>query len=195
MTAAAVGIVTIGQSPRTDVVPDMAALLPAGTPVIERGALDDAGPADLARLAPVPGEEVLVSRMRDGTEVALAEARLLPLVQDAVDHVTGRGAAVVAVLCTGTLPRLRCPAPLLLPGPWSGTWSRPRRPVPASAWWCPRPARPSRSAPNGSRWPGPCWCWPPRPTGHPRNWPGRPRPSRRSGPTSWCSTAWASTAP
>ncbi len=117
MTAAAVGIVTIGQSPRTDVVPDMAGLLPAGTPVIERGALDGAGPADLARLAPVPGEEVLVSRMRDGSEVALAEARLLPLVQDAVDYVTARGAGVVAVLCTGTLPRLRCPAPLLLPGP------------------------------------------------------------------------------
>lgn len=117
MTTAAVGIVTIGQSPRTDVVPDMAALLPAGTPVIERGALDDAGPAELARLAPAPGEEVLVSRMRDGTEVGLAADRLMPLVQDAVDHVTGRGAAVVAVLCTGTLPRLRCPAPLLQPGP------------------------------------------------------------------------------
>jgi protein AroM len=117
MTRSAVGIVTIGQSPRSDVVPDIAARLPAGTPVIERGALDDAGPADLARLTPGPGEEVLVSRMRDGTEVAMAEARLLPLVQDAVDHVTGRGAAVVAVLCTGTLPHLRCPGPLLLPGP------------------------------------------------------------------------------
>jgi protein AroM len=117
VATAAVGIVTIGQSPRTDVVPDMATLLPAGTPVIERGALDDVRLADLARLAPVPGEEVLVSRMRDGTEVELAEARLLPLVQDAVDHVTGRGVAVVAVLCTGTLPRLRCPAPLLQPGP------------------------------------------------------------------------------
>ena len=33
MATAAVGIVTIGQSPRTDVVPDMATLLPAGTPV------------------------------------------------------------------------------------------------------------------------------------------------------------------
>ena len=117
MTAPAVGIVTIGQSPRTDVVPDIAALLPRDTPVIERGALDDADPAGLARLAPAPGEEVLVSRMRDGTEVAMAETRLLPLVQDAVDHVTGRGAAVVAVLCTGTLPRLRCPVPLLQPGP------------------------------------------------------------------------------
>jgi protein AroM len=31
--------------------------------------------------------------------------------------VTGRGAAVVAVLCTGALAGLRCPRPLLQPGP------------------------------------------------------------------------------
>jgi protein AroM len=116
MTRCAIGLVTIGQSPRTDVTADIAARLPPGTPLLERGALDDVGPGELARLAPAPGEEVLVSRLRDGTEVTLAEARLRPRVQAAVDHVTGRGAAVVAVLCTGTLPRLRCPRPLLQPG-------------------------------------------------------------------------------
>jgi len=114
--ARGVGIVTIGQSPRPDVVPGIAALLPAGTTVIERGALDDLGGADLASLTPAPGDGLLVSRLRDGTEVALAESRLLPRVQSAVDHVTGRGAAVVAVLCTGPLPGLSCPRPLLQPG-------------------------------------------------------------------------------
>jgi len=114
---ALVGVVTIGQSPRTDVVPDIAAALPAGTRVIERGALDHAGPAELARLAPARGEDLLVSRLRDGTEVTLAEARVVPLLQDAVDEVAGRGAAVVAALCTGTLAGIRCPRPLLMPGP------------------------------------------------------------------------------
>jgi protein AroM len=116
VTRSAIGIVTIGQSPRADVVPDIVARLPPDTPLLERGALDDAGPGELARLAPGPGEEVLVSRLRDGAEVALAEARLLPLVQAAVDHVTGRGARVVAVLCTGSLSGLRCPRSLLQPG-------------------------------------------------------------------------------
>ena len=189
------GIVTIGQSPRTDVVPDIAALLPPGTPVIERGALDDAGPADLARLAPVPGEDVLVSRMRDGTEVAMAEARLLPLVQDAVDHVTGRGVAVVAVLCTGTLPRLRCPAPLLQPGPLvrslvaaAASGARLGVVVPVG--------RPDRAGPRrlgaGGRARAGAGRLAVRVSRGAE--PGRPTPSRRSVPTSSCSTAWASTA-
>jgi protein AroM len=114
---AVVGVVTIGQSPRTDVVPDIAGLLPSGARVLERGALDHAGPAELARLAPAPGEDVLVTRLRDGTEVTLAEARVTPLLQDAVDDVTGRGASVVAALCTGTLAGIRCSRPLLMPGP------------------------------------------------------------------------------
>jgi protein AroM len=112
-----VGIVTIGQSPRTDVVPEIAALLPPGTPLIERGALDGAERAELARLAPSPGEDLLITRLRDGTEVTLAEARVMPLVGGAVEHVTSCGAMIVAVLCTGSLARIPCPGPLLLPGP------------------------------------------------------------------------------
>jgi protein AroM len=112
-----VGVVTIGQSPRTDVMPDIAGPLPPGTRVIERGALDHAGPAKLASLAPACGEDLLVTRLRDGTEVTLAEARLVPLLQDAIDDLTGRGAAVVAALCTGTLAGVRCSCPLLMPGP------------------------------------------------------------------------------
>jgi protein AroM len=117
MTTCAAGIVTIGQSPRTDVVPEIAALLPGGTLLIERGALDDVGRAGLARLAPAHGEEVLVSQLRDGTEVTVAESRVMPLVRGAVEHVTDRGAAVVAFLCTGSLGGISCPRPLLMPGP------------------------------------------------------------------------------
>jgi AroM protein len=62
MAAPVVGVVTIGQSPRTDVVPDITRPLPPGTQVIERGALDRVGPAELAGLAPVCGEDLLVTR-------------------------------------------------------------------------------------------------------------------------------------
>jgi protein AroM len=112
-----IGAVTIGQSPRDDVLPEVMSLLPAQTQVIERGALDDLGGGQIAGLAPPEGEAVLVSRLRDGREVTLAEAGVLPLVQEAVDRVRADGAGLVAVLCTGSLSGLRCPAPLLMPGP------------------------------------------------------------------------------
>jgi protein AroM len=117
MEVPVVGVVTIGQSPRTDVMPDISRSLPPGTRVIERGALDRVGPAELVALAPACGEDLLVTRLREGREVTLAETRLMPLLQDAVDEVTGRGAVIVAALCTGSLPGIRCPRPLLMPGP------------------------------------------------------------------------------
>ena len=40
MSTPVVGLVTIGQSPRADVVPDMAAILGPGVAIRERGALD-----------------------------------------------------------------------------------------------------------------------------------------------------------
>lgn len=121
MDRLAIGLVTIGQSPRDDVVPELAARWPASVAgrvrVAERGALDDAGPAELARLAARPGEPLLVTRLRDGTEVTLAEHRVLPLLQAAVDDTVAAGAALVAVLCTGVDGALRCTRPLLAPGP------------------------------------------------------------------------------
>ncbi len=114
---AVLGAVTIGQSPRDDVLPEISGLLPDHVEIIERGALDDLGGGQIAGLAPAAGEAALVSRLRDGREVTLAEAAVLPLLQDAVDRVCGQGAEVVAMLCTGSLRGLRCRVPLLMPGP------------------------------------------------------------------------------
>ena len=35
-----VGLITVGQAPRSDVVPDMAAILGGGVEIVEAGALD-----------------------------------------------------------------------------------------------------------------------------------------------------------
>jgi protein AroM len=116
-----IGLVTIGQSPRADVVPEMVSRLADRiqdrVELVERGALDGLNAAGVAALAPGPGDTVLVSTLRDGSEVSLAEDRVLPMLQGAVDHVLERGASVVAVLCTGVDGALRCPRPLLSPGP------------------------------------------------------------------------------
>jgi protein AroM len=112
-----VGLVSIGQSPRDDVRPEMAGLLPAGTQIIERGALDDITPRELGLMAPAAGDTVLVTRLKSGAEVRLAEADLGPFLLRAADGLREKGADLVAVLCTGALDGIGWPGPVLLPGP------------------------------------------------------------------------------
>lgn len=95
------GAVTIGQAPRTDVTADIAPLLGPNVRVIEAGALD--GASDVSPLAPQGGESALASRLADGTGVIVSEAKIMPLVQQAVDRVVAQGAFAVVLLCTATL--------------------------------------------------------------------------------------------
>ena len=51
-----IGLVTIGQAPRTDVVPEMRALLGPVVEVLEAGALDGMTPEEIAMLRPHEGD-------------------------------------------------------------------------------------------------------------------------------------------
>jgi len=110
-----VGFVTIGQSPRTDILEDLKPLL-GSLEILERGALDGLSPSELEAVAPFPDETPYVSRLFGGSQVLLSPEKILPLFQVAVDSVVGSGAEMVVVLCTGSFPTLQCPAPLLFPG-------------------------------------------------------------------------------
>lgn len=136
------GTVTIGQSPRVDLIPEVEQILWAGrgplgaerpgvepglaaTPamtagaappeIIEAGALDGLTLAEVERLAPHPGDYVLVTRMADGTPVKIAEKHILPLMQDRIDALVKRGADVVALVCTGEFPPFKCDRLLVIP--------------------------------------------------------------------------------
>src|SRR5204863_499772 len=61
-----VGLITIGQSPRVDVVPDMAKVIGPGVEIREAGALDGLDRAQIDALAPGAGDEILVTRPCDG---------------------------------------------------------------------------------------------------------------------------------
>jgi hypothetical protein len=68
-----VAFVTIGQSPRSDVLPDIIKETQTQFEVTERGALDGLTDEAIVNLAPQPGEERLVTRLRDGREVLLGK--------------------------------------------------------------------------------------------------------------------------
>ena len=67
-----VGLITVGQSPRSDVVPDMAAILGGDVEILEAGALDGLSREQIARLAPEGDDEIIVTRLADGAPVSAA---------------------------------------------------------------------------------------------------------------------------
>src|SRR5688572_33491680 len=96
-----VGLVTIGQSPRVDVVPDMAAILGPGVDIREAGALDGLARAEIDALAPTGDDEILVTRLRDGTSVFLGKPKIVHLVEARIAALESDGATLSALLCTG----------------------------------------------------------------------------------------------
>lgn len=112
--ATKVGMITIGQSPRTDVVPEITALVGRPMEVVEVGALDGLSLEEVRRLAPGPTDETLVTRMADGTEIHVAKRHIVPRIQACIDRVAPQVDAIV-LLCTGRFPGFHSPCPFLEP--------------------------------------------------------------------------------
>ena len=112
-----IGLVTIGQSPRSDVVPDMATILGPAVEIREAGALDGLSSTEIDALAPSGDDEILVTRLRDGTSVFIGKPKIVSLVERRIAALERDGAGLTALLCTGAFPRLRATRPLIQPQP------------------------------------------------------------------------------
>ena len=112
---AKLGFLTIGQSPRVDVMRDIGGYL-EGIEVVEAGALDGMTRSYIeANLAPKAGETPLVTRMRDGSEVMVSEERLLPLLQEKIKLLEGKGVEAIVILCSGSFPEFESNVPVIYP--------------------------------------------------------------------------------
>jgi protein AroM len=112
-----VGLITVGQSPRSDVVPDMAAILGGDVEIVEAGALDGLAPERIAALAPEGADEILVTRLVDGAPVFVGKRKMIPLVEARIAALEDRGVALNVLLCTGEFPPLAARRPFLEPQP------------------------------------------------------------------------------
>jgi len=110
-----IGTVTIGQSPRIDLIPEMRFVMAQDVRILEAGALDGLTLDEVRKLAPEPGDDVLVTRMADGTAVRVADKHIIPRMQDKIDELVRRGVDVVALVCTGEFPQFRCDKLLVVP--------------------------------------------------------------------------------
>lgn len=110
------GFVTIGQSPRDDLVPYLLERLPRSVEAVEAGALDDLAPERIAELDDdAPGLH-MVTRLRDGSSVRLAFGRVLPLMQARTSEVVSKGAKAVIILCGADWSAIREDVPVINPG-------------------------------------------------------------------------------
>lgn len=115
------GVVTIGQSPRVDMVPEMERHWP-GITVLERGALDGWDAGAIAATPVREGDELLTSWLSDETSVVFGRDLVLPLIQQRIDELERDGVDATLLLCTGTFPsftsqhRLFTASPLFIGG-------------------------------------------------------------------------------
>jgi protein AroM len=112
--ASKIGAITVGQSPRIDVVSEIINLC-GGVELDERGALDGLSDEEIQRLSPEQGDYVLVTRLKDGRSVRIAKKHILTRMQLHIDDLIQQGAAGILLLCTGEFPGFRCSKPILYP--------------------------------------------------------------------------------
>ena len=107
------GFVTIGQSPRNDIVPEMVAWV--GQPIedVQVGALDGLGDHAIAALAPVGAESRLVSRLADGSEVVMSRGQVHDRVGAILSTVDSQHLDAIVLLCTGQFPAVRLRTPFV----------------------------------------------------------------------------------
>jgi protein AroM len=135
-----VGLITLGQSPRQDVVSEIEPLLfphirivqrgllddlaaediqKLNFPhirIVQRGLLDDLAAEDIQKLDPPGGGFPLVTRLRDGSEVRISEREAALLLMAALEAMHEESDVdAVGVLCTHSFSRFKFPVPVILP--------------------------------------------------------------------------------
>jgi protein AroM len=99
-----VGIVGVGQSPRTDIMPGMKEILGENIEVVEKGALDGLSIETIQSLYPKGGMTFLCTRLSNGTQVVIAEEEIIPRVQSKIEELNREKVELIILLCTGHFP-------------------------------------------------------------------------------------------
>jgi len=114
MPRRSVGVLTIGQSPRTDVTPSIEAILENSVSIVESGGLDSVTNETVHSVEPDEYDTTYISRMRDGKSVKMGKSKLLPLLQAELSALE-ETVDIVLMLCTGDFPTLQTKKPIVYP--------------------------------------------------------------------------------
>ena len=95
-----IGAITIGQSPRDDILPDLRKLMGVEIPIEVLGVLDNLEKEEIRKLSPGRGEDVLMTRLRDGESVALGYGWVVKGIRKCLADLRSEGFEIIALLCT-----------------------------------------------------------------------------------------------
>lgn len=108
-------ILTIGQSPRADMIPVISKYLPENLKLIEKGILDELSTEEIKALAPVDSKKTLVSRLRDGSSVTLGEQFVITALQRLIDECQTEAIDTILLACTGRFKPFDSGIPIVYP--------------------------------------------------------------------------------
>lgn len=110
-----IGVITIGQAPRTDLIPEMEKFFSSDVEFIQRGVLDHFDQRTLADIQPTPGQTTLVSRLKDGTSATMAKEKILPIIQQIIDDFNRDQVTLIILACTGEFKLFQSDVPVIYP--------------------------------------------------------------------------------
>lgn len=111
-----IGAITVGQAPRTDLIPEIQPILGDSVEIIQMGGLDGLTREEIAAFRPRPGDHVLVSRLTDGSSVTFGESCVLPRLAECIRKLEEQDVSLILFLCTGEFPEnFRSRVPLIFP--------------------------------------------------------------------------------
>ncbi len=100
-----IGTLTIGQSPRTDLISELKEAIGFEVEIDERGALDNLTREEVKDLYPGIDDHILVSRMRDGKEVKIAERHIIERMKRCIADLERSEVDFIILLCTADFPK------------------------------------------------------------------------------------------
>lgn len=107
--------VTIGHSPRSDIVPEMLRHIRAPLEAHESGVLDGLDEQGIAGMQASDGAACLVSRLRDGREVVLDRAAVEARLGTLLDEIDRKKFDLIVLLCSGHFRPFRLLTPFIEP--------------------------------------------------------------------------------
>lgn len=110
-----IGVITIGQAPRTDLLPEVKKFFPSHVEFIQRGVLDHFDDEKLEQIKPEPRQTTLVSRLKDGTSATMAKEKIIPIVQQIIDDFNRDQVNLIIVACTGEFKPFQSDVPIIYP--------------------------------------------------------------------------------